>query len=273
VGEGRWEDLGHGLFRVVGAPETWHQRLWLGVLEAPDGALISHRSVAELSGLPGYRGQDVDVLTPVNLDHRARHSTLHQTRDLPASHATTIHGLPCTTLARTVFDLSASANPKWLGIVTDAALHRCGLEIADLVDVTVRLAKRGRRGSRAMRAVVSARMDGYIPTESVLEAEFVVLCETYNLPQPERQVLLGDDAAAIGRVDFYFPDARLIVEVDGRPYHSSLTDRDADRRRDNRFTALGIRVIRLTWADVVRDPAASATLVRRALRAATATAA
>ncbi|OWY63138.1 hypothetical protein B7486_54720, partial [cyanobacterium TDX16] len=81
---GRWESMGRGLLRVVGSPPTWRQRLWLGLLEAPAGSGVSHWSSQQLVGLPGDRRlAEVHVLTAHDLDHRARHSTLHQTRYLP----------------------------------------------------------------------------------------------------------------------------------------------------------------------------------------------
>jgi very-short-patch-repair endonuclease len=264
VAGGRFESVGQGLLRVAGSPSSWFQQLWLGVLEAPPGSALCDRSALQLHRLPGTHHDLVEVLAPVGLDHRARHSRLHQTRDLPAAHITTVHGLPCTSLARTVFDQAGQVRAAWLGVLTDAAIHRRGMDVAELVAVTTRLSKRGRKGGPAMRAVLAARLDSYTPAESVLEHEFIALCEAHGLPVPSRQVELGDEEL-IGRVDFYFRDAGLVVEVDGRPFHSSLSDRERDRARDNRLMAMGIRVLRLSWADVVRDPAACARLVRRAI--------
>jgi very-short-patch-repair endonuclease len=266
IESGRWESLGRGLLRQVGAPRTWEQRLWLGVLEAPTDSAVSHWSAAQMEGLPGDRRLDeVHVLALNDLDHRARHSTLHQTRDLPPEHITTVGGIPCTTIARTIFDLARTESPKWIGILLDAGLHRCGMSVEEMVDTTLHLAKRGRAGTRAMRVLVSERMrEGYVPTESVLEAEFVALCDAYGLPQPERQVLLGDDEQAIGRVDFFYRP-NLVVELDGRAYHAGVVQEAVDVDRDERLMALGIDVLRLTWFEVVRDPTKTAARVRRRL--------
>jgi predicted transcriptional regulator of viral defense system len=266
VSSRRLELVGRGLLRVVGSPDTWHQRLWLGLLEAPPGSAVSHWSTAQLQGLPGDRRLDeVHVLTTVDLDHRARHARLHQTRDLPPDHVTTIDGIPCTTIARTIFDLARTESPKWIGILLDAGRHRCGMTVEEMVETTLRLAKRGRAGTRTMRHLVAERMESsYVPTESVLEAEFVALCGAYGLPEAERQILLGDDEALIGRVDFFYrPD--LVVELDGRAFHGGPVAEARDADRDARLRALGIDVLRLGWHDVVRDPSATAKRVRRRL--------
>jgi hypothetical protein len=271
VADGRWESLGLGLLRVVGSPQTWRQALWLGVLEAPPGSAVSHWAMAQLHGLPErWRRDEVHVLALHDLDHRARHSNLHQTRSLPAAHVTEVDGIPGTTIARTIFDLARTESAEWIGILLDAGLHRCGMTVEEMVDTTLDLAKRGRTGTRKMRFLVSERMGlDYVPTESVLEAEFVNLCSAYSLPVPERQVLLGDDEDVIGRVDFFYR-AGLVIELDGRAYHAGLIQQRDDAERDRRFKAIGIDTLRLTWFEVVRDPANTARRVRRRIERATA---
>jgi hypothetical protein len=266
VERGRWIQVDAGLHRMGGAPQTWRQALWLGVLEAPPGSAVSHWAMAQLHGLPERRRRDeVHVLSLHDLDHRARHSVLHQTRSLPVEHVTEVDGIPGTTIARTIFDLARTESAEWIGILLDAGLHRCGMTVEEMVNTTLDLAKRGRTGTRKMRFLVSERMGhDYVPTESVLEAEFVHLCNAYSLPVPERQVLLGDDEEAIGRVDFFYR-AGLVLELDGRAYHAGLLQQREDERRDQRFKAIGIDTLRLTWFEVVRDPASTAKRVRRRL--------
>lgn len=67
------------------------------------------------------------------------------------------------------------------------------------------------------------------------------------------------------RVDFCFDEARLVVEVDGQRWHP---DPHVDRARDNALVALGWRVLRYTWAEVVHDSARVITEIRRALTSA-----
>lgn len=51
-------------------------------------------------------------------------------------------------------------------------------------------------------------------------------------------------------VDFYCPAARLVVEVDG-PVHQGTKEYDASR--DDALRSLGLRVVRFTNDQVVRD--------------------
>jgi very-short-patch-repair endonuclease len=86
-----------------------------------------------------------------------------------------------------------------------------------------------------------------------------------GLPEPAGQVDLGDDAGWIGRVDFVYRDALLVIECDGARYHSSLVDRRADQERDARLRALGWRVVRFTEDELRLRPNAVTDSVRRLL--------
>ena len=62
-----------------------------------------------------------------------------------------------------------------------------------------------------------------------------------------RQYGIGNAVA-----DFYCPQARLAIEIDGSSHHT----KDAlshDRRRQNEIESLGIKVIRFSESDAVHD--------------------
>jgi very-short-patch-repair endonuclease len=47
-------------------------------------------------------------------------------------------------------------------------------------------------------------------------------------------------------VDFYWPDAKLIVELDGFAAHGTRRRFESDRRRDRRLARAGLQTVRLT---------------------------
>ncbi len=57
----------------------------------------------------------------------------------------------------------------------------------------------------------------------------------------------------IGRVDLLVEDA-IVVEVDGRSYHSDPVAFVADRQRDRALQALGFRVLRFAASEVLSNP-------------------
>ncbi|WP_309661582.1 endonuclease domain-containing protein [Sphingomonas sp.] len=69
----------------------------------------------------------------------------------------------------------------------------------------------------------------------------------------------------IGRciVDFYCPDAKLVIEIDGMSH--DMGDRpDRDRRRDIWLEGQGLSVLRFGAADVMKDLASVVTAIIRA---------
>jgi len=61
-------------------------------------------------------------------------------------------------------------------------------------------------------------------------------------------------------VDFAFPEARVAIEADGYRWHSGRARWERDLARRNSLTALGWRIVHVTWADLTQDPA---TLIAR----------
>ena len=75
------------------------------------------------------------------------------------------------------------------------------------------------------------------------------------------------NAEALGlTVDFLWPRAALVVEVDGRASHETRKGFEQDRDRDGRLTTAGYRVLRFTWRDVTTRPAVVAQRVATVLR-------
>jgi very-short-patch-repair endonuclease len=66
-------------------------------------------------------------------------------------------------------------------------------------------------------------------------------------------------------VDFLWRDQGLVVEVDGFQFHSKRHAFERDRRRDAELQGAGLRVLRVTWRQVVDLPYATLTHVVRAL--------
>ena len=115
------------------------------------------------------------------------------------------------------------------------------------------LAQRGRKGIATMRGILDERADHFVPVESELEARFLDLTRAAGLPEPVRQLDVGDSAAWIGRVDFAYPAAGLLIELD--------SDVTIPRSSIGMPTACGtpawpsrVADVRFPWDDVVDRP-------------------
>ena len=163
-----------------------------------------------------------------------------------------------TTPARTILDLAAFLPRRQLERAIDEA-ERLNICTEDDLDEIVS-AHFGRAGAGALRAVLDDHRAGSTATRNEFEERFLALCRRHRLPQPDVNVPLLDYV-----VDFLWPQARLVVELDGRATHGTRRAFQADRDRDGRLAVAGYRVLRFTWFDVTRRPAVVADRVRRML--------
>lgn len=262
---GRWEAVAEGVYRFAGAPPTWEQGLLALTLAAGPTAAASHRSAAALLGIAGFerRGRP-EVTSPRSRRHRAPGSIVHRWRPFPEHHLTVIEGIVSTRVPRTLVDLAGVIHPGRTERAVDNCLAAGVVTFHTLQEAFTDLAGRGRKGIAVMRDIIEARGPLYVASESELEDRFLQLISGAGLPAPVRQHHVGDGAGWIGRADFAYLDVLGLMEVDGRRYHSSLLDQEADARRDTRLRAAGWReILRFGFDDIVSRPDGVLDRVRR----------
>ena len=254
------------VYRVLAAPATDRQALLVMVWANGEHAVASHRAAGRVWGLPGFSSAGPEVTRPHGENQRSR--LVHGTLRLPPSHVGLRDGIPVTGVARTIFDIAGVVRPPVAERALDAALQRRLCRLEQVQNVFFSLARRGRRGTTTMRALLEARGVGYVAPASELERLARSILERSGLPMPEFEVDLGDDDDWIGRVDGVWRPERLILEIDSRLHHESLSDRRHDRKRDNQLMAVGWRVLRVTRDDLIDRPVEVLDWVARALAAA-----
>ena len=90
------------------------------------------------------------------------------------------------------------------------------------------------------------------------------LIRTAELHQPEVNAWITADGWAY-KADFLWRAERLVVETDGRAFHSSRRAFEHDRLRDQRLILAGYTVVRFTWRQLVREPERVQRVVRNLL--------
>lgn len=182
---------------------------------------------------------------------------------LPASHITEVDGLRVLTVGRTFFALCSQPDPplpyrhpahhRHMRSVYNDALARRGLTFAQEAAVVATTAKRGRRGSSLVRAILLQYPPDHEPTQSDTEFLFMELLGTTRLPPVTRQHRVIGPEGFVGIVDFAWPDLRVVVEIDST-WHDGPLDRESDALRDRRLASAGWRVVRLRYRDIVANP-------------------
>ena len=66
--------------------------------------------------------------------------------------------------------------------------------------------------------------------------------------------------------DVIFRRQRLVIEIDGRRFHSGSEVFESDRKRQNLLVLHGWRVLRITWRVIQEKPDQVIAMVREALR-------
>ena len=233
-----------GVYAIVGPRLlTQHGRWMAAVLACGPGAALSYLAAAALWQM--RRGTRLEVTVPRG--RKARKGMQLHWADLPDDEVTIHHGIPVTTVPRTLLDISA--------VVQHAEL-RSALRQAEQLRLTDRLwlgdlVERYPRkpGISIIRAVVEEAQRGLTITRSELEELFLAFLIDAGLPLPNTNVLIEGS-----EVDCAWPDHRLIVELDSRTFHDTRDAFEADRVRDRRLEAAGWRVIRVTWRQLHDSP-------------------
>lgn len=265
---GRWQGAGRGVYRIAGSVPTWKQLVMAAVLATGHGAAASRRSAASLWRLPGFHDGPVEVTQCRGPSSRNPSAGLHDSRFLPVSQMRSVDGIPTTSVERTLLDIGGCVHPAQAERALDNALAMNLTTIQQLGLMLAETGRRGRKGTALTRQLLAVRTEDYVPPASELEALLAAVLAAYGLPQPVRQGSVGGTQAPVGRVDFVFRSAKVIVEADSRRHHSSWLDVQADHRRDLLLTAAGWRIIRVNWHQLLEEPELFVGAIRMTLRAA-----
>lgn len=266
VEEGSLLRVHEGIYAVGRPLQTHVQRCMAAVLACGAEAVLSHRSAASLWGFQKDSRRRIDVTAPNRRGRSPAGIAAHRDGSLAPAECTEVHGVPCTTAARTLLDFAAVA-PAWelRRAVGEAEV----LRVVDHAQVR-KLIKRhpGRRGVARLRMVLDEIHPLTKRTRSEMERMFLRLCKRARLPEPEVNVWLRVEHGRL-RPDFLWRDAGLIVEADGRQFHDTDSAFVRDRRREQRLQLAGWRVSHFTWWEIEHESRRLAMTIRGLLAQAT----
>jgi very-short-patch-repair endonuclease len=227
-----------GVYRVGHCAPSLEAHYMAAVKACGKGAVLSGRAAAYLLGLiKGRYAPPPEVTAPTK--RRVKGVITHRGR-LETSETMTHRRIPITSVPCTLVDLAASLSTDDLA----RACHEAGVRYRTTpAQVEKVLARRARtKGAGNLRKVLRGEQR---VTLSKLEREFIRALKEANLPLP-----ITNRVAGAHRVDCYWPDHALIVELDSYTYHQSRHAWEQDRRRERDARANGNELRRFSHDDV-----------------------
>jgi predicted transcriptional regulator of viral defense system len=260
---GRLYRVHQGVYSLMPRVTTQRGLFMAAVLACGPDAVLSHRSAAYLWGLVDKWVEPIDVTAPNRRGRSPDGVAAHRDGSLQPIDKTRLHGIPCTSLARTLLD-NAGVSPEWELRRVVAQAEVLGVLDWDAMRSILRRGRR-RRGVARLRLVVDSLHPQTKRTRGDLERLFLGMCIRAELPHPEVNIWLDVPGGKSLQADFLWRDARLIVEADSRGFHDTASAFEYDRKREQRFQAAAWRVSRCTWAQVEREPQRLAATIRSLL--------
>jgi very-short-patch-repair endonuclease/predicted transcriptional regulator of viral defense system len=251
VASGRLHRIHYGVY-AVGHGRLTREGHWMAaVLAYGPTAHLSHRSAAALWNVRPDNRPIADVSLPRRSARSRPGIAAHASATLTAADCTTVDGIPCTTLARTLLDLAEVVDRRRL----ERAIEQVEvLRLFDLRAVEDVLARaNGRRGAAVLRGVLADLAEPAL-TKSDLEERFLALCRAAHLPRPEVNAALVIDNGPPIEVDFLWRAHRLAVEADAFGTHGTRQSFERDRRRDQRLKLAGYDPLRFTRRQILKEP-------------------
>jgi very-short-patch-repair endonuclease len=258
----------HSAYALGHARIAERGRLMAATLACGKGAVLSHRSAGALLGLLDEGPAVIDVIAPPSRGRGIDGICLHRVRPPRLEETGTMHGIPCTSPARTLVDLAGVVGEWTLRSAFERAARR---EMLDLPAIERSMDPR-RRGMKVLLKLIE-EWRGAAPLlgkrgklKSPLEAKVLPLLVRRDLPPPlfNAPVQIADGRI---EVDFLWPGHRFALEADSRDFHGAAVAFERDRWRDRELMRAGYSILRVTHREAEKEAEAIAETVAARLSA------
>ncbi len=238
VERGRLERMFERAYRFHEATNDVHQQALAATLLAGDGSALSHQTAGALFRLAGI-GPATSSRIHLSVPHRRTlslppHFIVH--RPIHPFLLFRQHGLPTTSITRTLIDLASVLDEEALEIALDDAHHRFKV-LGDRLEATLNRLDPRYPGLGALRELVRARRGRR--TDSPLEVRVWRVLRKAGLDPARVQFEVFADGEYVMRIDFAWPEHKVALHVDSYRWHARRAAFDADARQRTRLAALG----------------------------------
>lgn len=245
-----WVRMAPSVYALASAPPKWERQMAAALLTR-EGAIAAGRSAAYLHGFPGAKAGGPVIMIGIDGNARSPLATVLRSTHFDSIGRVRRRGFVTTNEAETIISLARDRTAAELERIVDETVARGSCSVAEMQRLVDE--REGVPGLKKLRPIIEERgPEAYQPPVSELERLLYGLVEHPGVPPVTRQMpFLFRMVKAT--VDLYVPAWRLIVEADGRRWHTRKADMELDRRRDNEATAHGLAVLRFTWQMLTKD--------------------
>lgn len=249
--------LGHGELSDRG----WRRA---GLMTAGADAALAHVTALEHREIGPFHDRRTHLIVPRGSCGPRSRFVIHRTTALDERDVQVVAGLRTTTVARALIDLAGSAPFPTLAYACRQAEFARALDITQIELCLSRLHRPA--GIKQLRRILApAGIDGAVLHTNLEQRTYdAMMAAGFPDPITQQRFDLRPDHKRV-RVDFWFPQARLVVEADG-PHHRLPLQRADDRLRDAAFARRGILVVRVPDDELDADPMRAIEPVAEALR-------
>jgi hypothetical protein len=219
---------------------------WLlaALLACGETSFLTHRTGAAVRGLRAVNTWEIHVTIVGTAIRRRRGIVTHRISEPPhRSEVRTVGGLRVASVPLVLLQLAAGEPRDELDRMIELAVRRDLLVIKEMEETLERHA--GARGVCKLRAALKVYSPRPFDKSGFERAVAEAIAADPRIPPPLRNQHLI--AGGIGwELDFYWPDRRVVLEVDGDRYHRTPKDRERDRIKDAKLMAAGLIPMRIT---------------------------
>jgi hypothetical protein len=230
-----------GVYSLTPGPLTREAEFLAAVFAGDEGAVLNRLAAAEHWQAWRHHAP-VSILVPSW--RTIRGVEVHRCARLDPRDVTVHRGVPVTTVARTLVDLTDILMAEELTNVIHEAAFRRRFSIPDAREAMARA--NGRHKLARLDEAIALWLAGSAGLKSGLERAFLQLLVEAGLKKPIPNIHIAGV-----EVDAYWPDSRLAVEIDG-PGHTRPPALRADGSRDRLLADTGVTVLRFTEFELQR---------------------
>ncbi len=250
---GRWQSPAPAVVVLHTGGLEREQALWLGVLHAGDGAVLSHLTAVQRAGLSWTGGDVIDVMTPRG-DAVLPLSgyRFHETRRPYERWVKPVSGPPRLPIEHAALLAAERDRNIRRALALLVACVQQQLTTAERFGVTIPLIRKLRHG-KTFKLVLADIAGG---AQSFAELEVGRLCDEHGLMRPTRQVVRLDKQGRRRYLDcvWVLPDGRVVVlEVDGS-FHAEVVAWWKDMKRERAVVIQGDSVLRCSSVELRLEP-------------------